>query len=138
MVGRTLAREAYFLEFAKELAAVARMPVMTTGGIRRRAVAEQVLAGGVAMVGVATALAQRPDLPSAWFAGKELDASLAPVTWKDKGMAGLANMALVKRRLRALAAGQGTPRVYSPLFTLIADQMRTKKLVTRYRQWAAR
>ena len=136
--GRTLAREAYFLEFAKDLAAVATMPVMTTGGIRRRAVAEQVLASGVAMVGVATALAQRPELPSAWFAGKDLDASLAPVTWKDKGMAGLANMALVKRRLRALAAGQGKPRAYSPLFTLITDQMRSKKLTARYRQWAGR
>jgi 2,4-dienoyl-CoA reductase-like NADH-dependent reductase (Old Yellow Enzyme family) len=136
--GRTLAREAYFLEFAKELAAVARMPVMTTGGIRRRAVAEQVLASGIAMVGVATALAQRPELPTAWFAGQELDASLRPVTWKDKGMAGLANMALVKRRLRALAAGETAPRSYSPLFTLIADQMRTKKLTARYRQWAGR
>ena len=62
--GRTLAREAYFLEFAKDLAAVATMPVMTTGGIRRRAVAEQVLASGVAMVGVATALAHAPELPA--------------------------------------------------------------------------
>ena len=136
--GRTLAREAYFLEFAKDLAAVATMPVMTTGGIRRRAVAEQVLASGVAMVGVATALAQRPDLPATWFAGREADVPLQVVAWKDKGMAGLAGMALVKRRLRALAAGQGAPRAYSPLFTLIADQMRTKRLVTRYRQWAGR
>ena len=136
--GRTLAREAYFLEFAKDLAAVATMPVMTTGGIRRRAVAEQVLASGVAMVGVATALAQRPDLPATWFAGREADVPVQAVKWKDKGMAGLAGMALVKRRLRALAAGQGEPRAYSPLFTLIVDQMRTKKLVTRYRQWAGR
>jgi 2,4-dienoyl-CoA reductase-like NADH-dependent reductase (Old Yellow Enzyme family) len=136
--GRTLAREAYFLEFAKELAAVATMPVMTTGGIRRRAVAEQVLASGVAMVGVATALAQRPELPLAWFAAQELDASLPPVTWKDKGMAGLATMALVKRRLRALAAGETAPRRHSPLFTLIADQVRTKRLTARYRQWAGR
>ena len=136
--GRTLAREAYFLEFAKDLAAVATMPVMTTGGIRRRAVAEQVLASGVAMVGVATALALRPQLPNAWFSGKDLDATPVPVTWKDKGMAGLAAMALVKRRLRAVAAGQGAPRAYWPLFTLIADQMRTKGLVKRYRQWAGR
>ena len=136
--GRTLAREAYFLEFAKDLAAAATMPVMTTGGIRRRAVAEQVLASGVAMVGVATALAQRPDLPATWFAGREADVPVQVVAWKDKGMAGLAGMALVKRRLRALAAGQGAPRAYSPLFTLIADQLRTKKLVTRYRQWTGR
>ncbi|WFR77249.1 hypothetical protein P9875_16120 [Janthinobacterium rivuli] len=33
--GRTLAREAYFLEFAKEIATVASMPLMVTGGIRR-------------------------------------------------------------------------------------------------------
>ena len=136
--GRTLAREAYFLEFAKDLAAVATMPVMMTGGIRRRAVAEQVLASGVAMVGVATALAQRPDLPATWFAGREADVPVQVVAWKDKGMAGLAGMALVKRRLRALAAGQRAPRAYSPLFTLIVDQMRTKKLTTRYRQWAGR
>jgi len=136
--GRTLAREAYFLEFAKDLAAVAAMPVMTTGGIRRRAVAEQVLAGGVAMVGVATALALRPELPNAWFTGKDLEVAPVPVTWKDKGMAGLASMALVKRRLRAVAAGQGAPRAYSPLFTLIADQVRTRGLVKRYRAWAGR
>jgi 2,4-dienoyl-CoA reductase-like NADH-dependent reductase (Old Yellow Enzyme family) len=136
--GRTLAREAYFLEFAKDLAAVAKMPVMTTGGIRRRAVAEQVLASGVAMVGMATALAVRPDLPAAWFAGREIDVPVQTVTWKDKGMAGLAVMALVKRRLRALAAGQVESRAYSPLLTLIVDQLRTKRLTTRYRKWAGR
>ncbi len=136
--GRTLAREAYFLEFAKDLAAVATMPVMTTGGIRRRAVAEQVLASGVAMVGVATALAQVPALPAAWFAGRDLDVPAQAVAWKDKGMAGLAAMALVKRRLRAVAAGQGTPRAYSPLFTLVADQLRTRRLTARYCRWIGR
>jgi len=136
--GRTLAREAYFLEFAKDLAAVATMPVMTTGGIRRRAVAEQVLASGVAMVGIATALAQVPDLPAAWFAGREVDAPVQQVAWKDKGMSGLAGMALVKRRLRAVAAGQGAARAYSALWTLVIDQLRTKRLTTRYRQWATR
>ncbi len=45
--GRTLAREAYFVEFARDIRAAARMPVMVTGGIRRRPVAEQVLASGV-------------------------------------------------------------------------------------------
>ena len=114
------------------------MPVMTTGGIRRRAVAEQVLASGVAMVGVATALAARPELPAAWLAGRDADVAAQVVTWKDKGLAGLAGMALVKRRLRAVAAGQGAPRVYSPLFSLIADQLRTKRLVTRYLAWAGR
>jgi 2,4-dienoyl-CoA reductase-like NADH-dependent reductase (Old Yellow Enzyme family) len=136
--GRTLAREAYFLEFAKDLAAAAKMPLMTTGGIRRRAVAEQVLASGVAMVGLGTALALLPDLPAAWFAGREVVVPVQQVGWKDKAMSALAGMALVKRRLRALAAGQGAPRAYSALFTLVIDQLRTKRLTTRYRQWATR
>ncbi len=55
--GRTLAREAYFIEFAKDLQSVAAMPLMVTGGIRRRAVAQQVVDSGVAMAGIGTALA---------------------------------------------------------------------------------
>ncbi len=38
---RTLAREAYFLDFARDIATVATMPLMVTGGIRRREVAER-------------------------------------------------------------------------------------------------
>ena len=52
--GRTLAREAYFLEFAKDIASVACMPIMVTGGIRRLPVAEQVLASGIDMAGSPT------------------------------------------------------------------------------------
>lgn len=67
--GRTLAREAYFLTFARDLAAVARMPVMTTGGIARPSVAQRVLDSGVAVVGIATAMAEMPDLPRRWQTG---------------------------------------------------------------------
>jgi hypothetical protein len=58
-----------------------------------------------------------------------------PVTWKDKTMTALATMALVKRRMRALAAGRSEARRYSPLFTLIVDQLRTMRLTKRYRAW---
>ena len=135
--GRTLAREAYFLEFAKDLAAVARMPVMTTGGIARKAVAEQVLASGVAVAGIATALAEVPDLPKQWRAGREPAALPAPVTWKDKTMASLATMALVKRRMRALGSGAAKKRSYSPLLSLILGQINTARLTRRYRGWRA-
>jgi 2,4-dienoyl-CoA reductase-like NADH-dependent reductase (Old Yellow Enzyme family) len=50
---RTLVREAYFPEFARDIAKVARMPVMVTVGIRRQTVAQEVLEQGVAMVGMA-------------------------------------------------------------------------------------
>jgi 2,4-dienoyl-CoA reductase-like NADH-dependent reductase (Old Yellow Enzyme family) len=133
--GRTLAREAYFLEFARDLAQVAAMPLMTTGGIARRAIAEQVLAGGVAIVGMATALAAVPELPREWQAGREPLAAMPAVAWKDKVLASLAQMALVRRRMHALGRGSGALSAYSPLFTLVLDQLRGAKLTRRYRNW---
>jgi 2,4-dienoyl-CoA reductase-like NADH-dependent reductase (Old Yellow Enzyme family) len=134
--GRTLAREAYFLEFARELAKVATMPLMTTGGIARRAIAEQVLAGGVDVVGLATALAAVPDLPRQWQAGREPVAAMPNVAWRDKAMTSLARMALVRRRLHAIARGNAASVAYSPVFTMVLDQLRSLRLTRRYRAWS--
>ncbi|GJI88234.1 hypothetical protein RugamoR1_13970 [Rugamonas sp. R1(2021)] len=103
--GRTLAREAYFLEFAKDLA------------------------------GIATALAEVPDLPLQWRDGREPAALPPAVEWKDKTMASVAAMGLVKRRLRALGDGASKRRRYSPLWTVILGQLRTASLTRRYRAW---
>jgi 2,4-dienoyl-CoA reductase-like NADH-dependent reductase (Old Yellow Enzyme family) len=133
--GRTLAREAYFLEFAQDLVKVAQMPLMTTGGISRRAIAEQVLAGGIAIVGMATALAALPELPREWQAGREPQAAMPAVDWRDKVLVSLARMALVRRRLHALAGGGGAAIAYSPVVTLVLDQLRSLRLTRRYRSW---
>lgn len=135
--GRTLAREAYFLEFAQALAASARMPVMTTGGIARLEIAEQVLASGVAVVGIATALSIAPDLPQHWRQRQPLAAAAPPVNWKDKTLASIATMALVRRRLRRLSAGGDSGARLSPIFTLLGDQLRVGQLTRRYRKWLA-
>lgn len=85
--GRTLAREAYFVEFARDIRAAARMPVMVTGGIRRRPVAEQVLASGVDMVGIGTALAKgradhrTPAAPSTELVVRKWRRSLLGGSW---------------------------------------------------------
>jgi 2,4-dienoyl-CoA reductase-like NADH-dependent reductase (Old Yellow Enzyme family) len=134
--GRTLAREAYFLEFAQDLVKVAQMPLMTTGGISRRAIAEQVLQSGVAIVGMATALAALPELPRAWQAGREPQAAMPAVDWRDKVLVSLARMALVRRRLHALAGGGGALAAYSPVVTLVLDQLRSLRLTRRYRSWS--
>ena len=135
--GRTLAREAYFLEFAQEILQVARMPLMVTGGIRRKAIAEQVLASGVGMVGMATALAIDPNLPKSWFANQDAMAALSPITWKNKMMASLATMACVKFQLKRLSKGQ-TPKPHvSPLWALILQQVLTAQQAKRYKAWMA-
>lgn len=135
--GRTLAREAYFLEFAASLAQQARMPLMTTGGIRRRAVAEQVIAQGVAMVGMATALTLVPDLPARWQAGEDTQANLPPVSWSDKTMAALATQSVIKRQLRRLGARRNSKPQASPLLSLVLDRLRVVRLTRRYRAWLA-
>lgn len=133
--GRTLAREAYFLEFAAKLAKEARMPLMTTGGIRRRAVAEQVIAQGVGIAGMATALTIVPDLPARWRAGEDTEANLPPVNWSDKTLSALATMSVIKRQLRRLGARRNSKPNASPLLSLILDRLRIKRLTNRYRDW---
>lgn len=132
--GRTLAREAYFLEFARDIRTVAKMPVMVTGGIRRRAVAEEVLRSGVDMVGIATALAIAPDLPRAWLAGKDDAPVLTPITWKNKTLASLANMAAVKFQLRRLSEGRAPHPAVSPLRALIVQQLANASRTRWYRR----
>ncbi|MGY4316195.1 NADH:flavin oxidoreductase/NADH oxidase family protein [Bradyrhizobium sp. JR3.5] len=135
--GRTLAREAYFLDFAQDIAGVARMPVMVTGGIRRIGIVQQVLDSGVAIAGIGTALAIRPDLPNAWRRGEDLRPEVAPIRWRSKPMASLAAMAVVKFQLRRLSRGGTANPNVSPLKALVLAQLRTALLTRKYRRWIA-
>jgi 2,4-dienoyl-CoA reductase-like NADH-dependent reductase (Old Yellow Enzyme family) len=132
---RTLAREAYFLEFARDIAEIAAIPLMVTGGIRRRAVAEDVVASGVAMVGIATALAIDPDLPRQWREGRDNAPALKPISWKNKPLASTAHMAAVKYQLSRLSAGRPTTPGVSPLWALLLSQLETRRRAKRYRIW---
>ncbi len=135
----TRAREAYFVDFARDIVAVAKMPIMVTGGVRRRAIAEDALApedgrAGVAMVGIAQAMAIDPDLPNHWKA-EERVIDLPQVNWKKQGLAGLARMALTKLQLRRMGAGQSPAPKASPFWTLVKDQIRTRRRNKIYRRW---
>lgn len=139
----TSKREAYFIDFARQIAAVTRVPIMVTGGIYRKATAEAALAKdahgfGVEVLGIGRAMAYVPDLPDQWRKGRMTDITLPDVTWKNRTMAGMAVMALTKRQLTRAAEGKGAIWRASPLLTVIGDQMKTRKLVKRYRAWRAR
>jgi 2,4-dienoyl-CoA reductase-like NADH-dependent reductase (Old Yellow Enzyme family) len=135
--GRTLEREAYFLEFAKDIAAVAKMPVMVTGGIRRMEVVQKVLDNGVAMAGIGTALAIRPDLPEIWRQGADPRPELRPIRWKSKALASLATMAVVKHHLRRLSRQLSPVQDVSPVKALLISQFETARRARKYRQWMA-
>ena len=132
---RTLAREAYFLEFAEQIGKHATMPVMTTGGIKTFATAERVLSSKIDLVGIASALAYEPKLINKWQTEPSTKGFVPHVQWKDKAMSGLATMALVKRQLRRLGAGKVATQSSNALVSLIMDQIRIKRLTKKYRRW---
>lgn len=132
---RTLAREAYFLELAGELAKTSPLPLMLTGGIARRPVAEQVLASGVGMVGMGTALAVDPDLPNKWRTNGEAKAAVPAVNIADKALASAAGMSRVRYQLRRLGRGSQTRPGVNAKLSLAVDQLRERRALRRYRSW---
>jgi 2,4-dienoyl-CoA reductase-like NADH-dependent reductase (Old Yellow Enzyme family) len=133
--GRTAAREAYFLELAVELAKASPLPLMLTGGISSRETAERVLGGGVAMVGMATAIAVTPDLPHRWRNGQEATERLRPVRWSDKTLASAAAMALVRHQMRRITRGRQPTGRTRPVHALVCDQRSQGQALRRYRTW---
>ncbi|MER7079325.1 2,4-dienoyl-CoA reductase [Saccharopolyspora kobensis] len=132
---RTRAREAYFLELAKDLVTTSPLPLMLTGGITRRETAEKVLDSGVALVGMGTALAVTPDLPDRWRHGREADRKLRPVTWSDKALASAASMAQVRHQLRRIARGRRPTPGTHPAYALVREQLQQRRALRRYRAW---
>lgn len=131
--GRTLAREAYFLEFAKELASIATMPLMVTGGIRRLPIVQQVLDSGIAMAGIATALTLEPQLLKHWREGRDPNPQLKPIQWQRKPLASLATLAVVRDQMRRLSRGhQPKPKV-APCLALVRDQWFIARRTRQYR-----
>lgn len=68
----TRAREAYFLDYAEAIRAVARMPLMVTGGFRSRQAMEAALEGACDMIGLGRPLCWQPDFPRRLLA-REVD-----------------------------------------------------------------
>lgn len=67
----TRAREAFFLEYAREIRAEVTLPLMVTGGFRSRAAMEQALTeDGIDMIGLARPLCVHPDGATNLISGK--------------------------------------------------------------------
>ncbi len=135
----TTQREAYFVEFARDIAEVASMPIMVTGGITKRAVAEDALneRGGISidMLGIARALAYEPALPNKWQQDQVLEVELPIVDWKNKTLAALASMAITKAQLTRMAAGKLPKANMIAFLALLKGQIKTKLRTRQYRAW---
>ncbi len=68
----TLAREAYFVDFAQAMKRVLKVPLMVTGGFRSRAAMEQALRqGGADLIGLGRPLCAQPDGAARLLAGAD-------------------------------------------------------------------
>ena len=136
----TRAREAYFIDFARDIVAEAAMPIMVTGGIRRRATAIDALAPedgrpGVAMIGIGQAMAYDPDLPNDWRKAETV-VTVPAVQWKRRPLASLATMAMAKAQLHRMGDGKAPKRV-SPIWSVIVQQLQGRRRNRQYRAWLA-
>lgn len=133
--GRTQAREAYFLDLARDLAATSPLLLMLTGGILRRSVAGEVLAGGVDVVGMGTALALDPQLPNKWRTSAAAAASPAPIRIANKAIASAASMARVREQLRRIVRGRAPRRLTGPRIALAKEALCLVRDRRRYASW---
>ncbi|MBU6529523.1 NADH:flavin oxidoreductase/NADH oxidase family protein [Streptomyces sp. NPDC057245] len=133
--GRTLAREAYFLSLARQLVDTSPLPLMLTGGIRRGAVAQEVIDSGVAVAGVATALAIDPTLPRHWLAGREVSAEPPRTRLRNKTFAAAALQSVTSRRLSRLGHGKSSRTPYSPVVALLLERLVRARRLRGYLKW---
>lgn len=131
-------REIYFVDFARRISAIACMPIMVTGGVRRRAVAQEALEPrngmpGVAVVGIGSAMVYEPALPRKWQAGEALEVEIPKVSWRNKPAVSVGKMALAMLQLRRIGNGQSLKPRANVLLTLIAQRMMIKRRTKQYR-----
>jgi len=129
-------RELYFFDFAKRISQTAKMPLMVTGGVTKRATADMALnEAGVDIVGIARAFAYNPKLVADWRENKSPEIEIANAGWKNKAMGALAGMAMTKQQLYRLGDGLPIKRKQNALLTMIGQQVKTGKLTKRYKAW---
>ena len=69
MKASTVAREAYFVEFALALQRGVSIPLMVTGGFRQKHAMEEALVSGADIIGIGRPMCVMTDAPNQLFAG---------------------------------------------------------------------
>jgi len=123
----TLAREAYFLDFAEKIRSSVKVPLMLTGGFRSLAGMNEALqTGAVDLIGLARLLAIEPDAPKSLLSGHEPKQQVRAIT---TGISPIDKMGLMEilwyaRQLKRIATG-GHPQPHeSGLWAFLASVLK--------------
>ncbi len=99
----TVAREAYFLGYARRVRSRTGLPLMLTGGFRTRAGMEAAVAeGAIDVVGLARPMAQEPDFPRRVLAGTVDDSQVQPRTTGNRKLDGLLEVAWYNHQIHRM------------------------------------
>lgn len=140
----TIAREAYFVDYAKAVRARARMPVMATGGFRSAEGMNAALSTGACdLIGLARPLCLMPDAPAQLLSGKmetlpkaeqskglgpgRLFSTKSPITLL-RTIAGWGQQGFFMAQLWRMGAGRAPKHRMGLLTALLAMQSRLKSL----------
>ena len=118
----TLAREAYFIEFAEKIRATTSVPLMVTGGFRSVAGMTTALrSGAVDVVGVARLMAIDPDAPKALLQGRDSKQQVRPIKTgiKQIDRLGLMEVLWYTLQVKRIASGQEPRPDESGLWALL-------------------
>jgi len=134
----TLAREAYFLEFAEKVRELTDVPLMVTGGFRtERGMAQAIDSGATDLVGLARPLVVEPDLPTRIMAGDPVTSAVKPI---KTGLRMIDDMALMEvswytRQIGRIARGRAPKQHDRGLLSLmeVLAVMATRGVRTRLR-----
>jgi len=111
----TVAREAYFLEFARRVRGVTRLPLMVTGGFRSAAAMEAALGeDALDLIGLARPLALDPDFPARLLSGEVERSEVQPLRVKGKALAMLAEASWFGDQMDRIADGLDPDPAISP------------------------
>jgi len=108
----TVAREAYFLEFAEKVRASIDVPLMVTGGFRSVAAMNGALrSGALDVIGLARLLAIDPEAPAALLQGQDSAQHVRPITTgiKQIDQMGVMEVFWYTLQLKRIASG-GDPK----------------------------
>lgn len=126
MRASTLAREAYFLDYARKVRDRTRMPLMLTGGFRTPAgIADALASGAIDVVGLGRPMAVEPEWPRALLDGTAADSRVEPKRTGVRALDGLIEVAWYTHQIHRLARGaEPDPGVW-PWTVLLRTAART-------------
>jgi 2,4-dienoyl-CoA reductase-like NADH-dependent reductase (Old Yellow Enzyme family) len=112
----TRSREAYFLDFAKDIRTECRIPLMVTGGFRTRSICEETLKKDeLDIIGMARPFLMHPTFPKGFLDGSLEKVEEPDIKVLDKNNTDAAEAGFYDLQIKRLARGQALKENYSAL-----------------------